>query len=632
MVMRVPLKERLLLSSVVLVLVAVLVGLAVLQYRWSREVSDATTARLKANLQTSMLAWRDDLYQELTGALAAMQAAPSGAAGDRLEEVARQYENWSRGAQHAGLVSNVFLYQNAGTAKARLLQLNRATGQFEPVVWPFALEPLRDGMERASSGMLAAAARGGAPHALQPGRPADAEQGHRHHMPNMPFQNVMIDLNALTLVRAPLRHDLREAVPMNWLMVQLDPKVMREHIFPELADRHFSNGQGLEFQVAVVAAQRQAPVYTSDAGFSGKEANTDGAVAVFGPPFGMPHRAVGAFAGPPPVLHRGPGAPRDHNDFGPNAQLRVEPVHFGMDQPEWQLVVRHRKGSLDAVVAGMRRRSLAISFGVLLVLAAGMGMIIVTSQRARVLARLQMDFVAAVSHELRTPLAVISSAADNISHGVVEGKQQLSQYGAVIKNQSRQLTNLVEQILLFAATRDGRHRYNLHPLNVAEVIESALNNTSSVIQSAGVTVEKAIQPGLPQVMGDASALSHCLQNLITNAVKYGGEARWMRIAAASGGNEVTITVEDKGIGITPSELSHVFEPFYRSPSVASAQIHGTGLGLPLAKNIAEALGGKFTVSSEPGKGTAFTLHLPSASVAQTEQNLKAGVLAKPKFS
>src|SRR5262249_33121474 len=157
-------------------------------------------------------------------------------------------------------------------------------------------------------------------------------------------------------------------------------------------------------------------------------------------------------------------------------------------------------GSLEAVVTAIRRRNLALSFGVLLVLAAGIGIIVVSSQRARMLARLQMDFVASVSHELRTPLAVISSSAENITDGVVAGRQQLSQYGTEIKNQAKHLIQLVEQILLFAATRNKHHQYNLRPLRVAEVIEAALKDTAGLIDSAGVTVEQEIAPNLPPVM------------------------------------------------------------------------------------------------------------------------------------
>ena len=97
----------------------------------------------------------------------------------------------------------------------------------------------------------------------------------------------------------------------------------------------------------------------------------------------------------------------------------------------------------------------------------------------------------------------------------------MAQYGSVIGNQARQLFGLVERILLFAATRQGGLRYNLRPLQVQEVVDAALASTAGLIEAGRFTVECDIEEDLPQVIGDAAALSQCLQNLITNALKYG---------------------------------------------------------------------------------------------------------------
>src|ERR1700757_3418845 len=137
------------------------------------------------------------------------------------------------------------------------------------------------------------------------------------------------------------------------------------------------------------------------------------------------------------------------------------------------------------------------------------------------LAKLQMDFVASVSHELRTPLAVICASAQNIADGVVDEKEQLAKYGSVIRHHSSQLTELVNQILQFAATHEGRNRYTLRPLEVGAVIASVLTNTQELVEEAASTVERHIADDLPPVMADFSALCQCLQNLFVNALKYG---------------------------------------------------------------------------------------------------------------
>jgi signal transduction histidine kinase len=133
-----------------------------------------------------------------------------------------------------------------------------------------------------------------------------------------------------------------------------------------------------------------------------------------------------------------------------------------------------------------------------------------------------MDFVASVSHELRTPLAVISAAAQNIADGVVDEKDQLAKYGGVIRSHTRQLNELVNQILSFASTKAGRAHYFLRPLQVSRLIDTVLHNTREVVKEAGFVVEALVEPDLPEIVGDLSALSQCLQNLIGNAVKYGG--------------------------------------------------------------------------------------------------------------
>ena len=124
-----------------------------------------------------------------------------------------------------------------------------------------------------------------------------------------------------------------------------------------------------------------------------------------------------------------------------------------------------------------------------------------------------------------------------------------------------------------------------------------------------------------------------LQNLITNAVKYSGQNRWLRISARTARHETTpgeieLTVEDRGIGIDPDELKHIFEPFYRSPAVAESGIHGTGLGLPLTRKIVEAMGGRVTAQSELGQGSSFTIHLLRSHVRLTQHALFVGIVGR----
>ncbi|MBZ5657439.1 MAG: MCP four helix bundle domain-containing protein [Acidobacteriia bacterium] len=238
-------------------------------------------------------------------------------------------------------------------------------------------------------------------------------------------------------------------------------------------------------------------------------------------------------------------------------------------------------------------------------------------------AKMQMDFVASISHELRTPIAAILCAGENVKDGLVQSGPDLVEQGAIIAGQANQLMDLVDQVLLFSASTRGVKLETLRPLQVSEIFQCALQNTAGLVQVKGFTVEQHIEPGLPCVTGNLSTIAQCLQNLIVNAIKFSDKDRWIGLFASlgqtrHGSTEILLSIHDHGPGIGSSELAHIFEPFYRSPQAIAAQIPGTGLGLSVAKGVAEAMGGKLSVVSEIGVGSVFTLHLPAAVRQQSQ--------------
>jgi signal transduction histidine kinase len=623
--MRPPIKERTFTIAMVILATVVVIVLAALQYRWSNQVSEATSSRLADSLQMSMINWHLDLFRDFSEICIALRVDPEIDAQVEWGQYARGFAEWKKTTAHPDLVSNAYVLRFNEGPDTNALRIDPVSRRLERISLPPNFAALRQELRETPSPTTTAAGVNEYPDA--PSSATNREFADFFYAGG-PLDGWKFESRIPALVRPIARADSSNTGPqggnsreMDWLVIALNQENFQNQILPDLAQRYFRGTEGLDYQVAVVAGGNpQRVIYSSDSDFGQREVtDADGTMNIFG-------RGQNSLQGSPvQIFHT------STENKGPAASVGITwfPLVQQANDQDWRLVLRHRRGGpLGAFVADSRRRDLAISFGVLLLLVISIAILIITSTRAQRLAQLQMDFVTAVSHELRTPLTVISSAAENITHGVVEGRQQLEQYGAVIGAQARKLFEMVEQILLFAAIREGHQRYSIRPLEVTEILEAALSSTAGLIQAANFRVDMNVEPNLPRILGDLSALSRSVQNLITNALKYGSDQRWIGVQAritehGLGGKEIQISIADHGIGIDPRELPHIFQPFYRSPSVTAAQIHGTGLGLPLAKSIVESMKGHLSVKSIPGRGSTFTVHLPCIEHPLRQADAKA---------
>jgi signal transduction histidine kinase len=283
----------------------------------------------------------------------------------------------------------------------------------------------------------------------------------------------------------------------------------------------------------------------------------------------------------------------------------------------WQISLWLKNGTLESVVADVRRRNLAISAAILMLLLATGAALAQFSRRAQRLAEVEMGFVAGVSHELRTPLTVIRTAAFNLRGKVASNPAQVERYGALIQQESERLGAIVEQVLRFAGAKAGRVVQELRVVSVAGLIEETVQANRGMLEDTRCDVQIKIQPGLPPVMGDSVALRQALQNLLTNAAKYGqAGAQAVEILARSvrgaRGPEIEVRISDRGPGIPDDEQGRVFDAFYRGRKAVLDQVHGTGLGLHLVKSIVEAHGGTVSLESQPGEGSTFIVRIPAA--------------------
>jgi len=638
-------------NGVLLVIVGLLAIIAVLQYRWIKQIGIAMEARVRSNLESTMTQWNLDFYGELSSICVALQVGPDSGARDGWMDYLQRHSAWNWKQVEEGspenihsnpaMISKIYIWETTERPKPRLRLLNPDTYRIEQAVIPPVLEPLLARLEERSQSLQIAL------RAWElPGSPNPAPQIPGQLQPprklNHPVTGWQFDENVPAIVH-PLVHHVQPSAhletqrthhdgPVDWIVVVLDLGTIQKRILPDLTTRYFSSHQGLDYNLAVVADGKPLRViYSSDPNFP--EANSaayDSTMNVFGPPPESTEGHLWESLKNVEALRR-----NDWRDFSGPGWFPV--IQYGGGRTEsWMLVVQRRGGSLDAIVTRVWRTNLLTGLTVLLLLAASISLVVVATQRVQRLARLQMNFVSSVSHEFRTPLTVMISAAENIADGTVEEQSEIKEHGSIITGQGRLLLDLVDRILLFAASAAGKNLQSLRPVQVSEILERVLQNLDDLLDSAGIRVEQDIQSDLPYVLADPVVLVQCLQNLVVNAMKYRGHSNWIGISAEVAGakdsvREIRIDVQDRGIGIGDSELQRIFEPFYRSPETLRTHIQGTGLGLTVVQQGVREMGGRVTVSSAVGVGSTFTVYLPIAESPSTVPAVAASV-SKSEYS
>ncbi|MFL6735295.1 MAG: sensor histidine kinase [Sphingomicrobium sp.] len=228
--------------------------------------------------------------------------------------------------------------------------------------------------------------------------------------------------------------------------------------------------------------------------------------------------------------------------------------------------------------------------------------------------RLRVDFVANASHELRTPLSTIMGYAETLSDDF-EGPPELrSKFATIILEESRRMLRLVEDLMDLSRVQADRYDHPTQLVSIPKIAMMAIANAAPLLTD-GAAVETELADSLPLVRGDESQLLQVLDNLLTNAIRYGhGAMRGSRVVvrAAHSGNRVRVSVSDEGPGIAREHLPRLTERFYRVDAARSRHSGGTGLGLAIVKHVVERHRGTLEINSEVGTGTTVTFALPAA--------------------
>jgi signal transduction histidine kinase len=610
-------------------LVAALLGLlgvlAALQYVWLSQISDAEKDRMSKRLQTDTDRFSEDFNRELQGAYFNFQTDNELWQKKDWAQFKERYDFWGKKTAYPNLIKDFYYFENKDGAA--VLHYDSAKGEFIESNWNDELKNLQAKAKNEES--------------FQTIDDEDFALLMPIYEPTKTFDRIMIRKAGVPSEMTKYSTDSDTAPPKidfpkrtGFLVIKLDLDVVKNQLLPALVSKYFPEGN---FKVAVDGKDEQKIFQTRDVN------SADASVKLFDlSPDNLIFFAnrdilprVGGVESKDVVInqqiHRSSiSTTRIETDKNEEPKKSTSTFKIELNNGEkprttiqatnsqqsgiWTLNVQHIAGSLDKFIANTRNKNLAISFGILGLLAVSIVLIFVSAQRAKILAQRQIDFVSSVSHEFRTPLAVIYSAGENLADGVAREDAQVSRYGNLIKGEGKKLTAMVEQILDFAGANSGKKKYDLREQNVNEIIENALGECQPLIDEKGFAVERELAENLPLVKADANALSQAIQNLIFNSLKYSNGKKFIKISAKNGGGKVKIAVEDKGIGIASKDLKHIFEPFFRAKTVVDEQIHGNGLGLSLVKETVEAHGGKILAESEIGKGSKFTIELSGEKV------------------
>ena len=222
--------------------------------------------------------------------------------------------------------------------------------------------------------------------------------------------------------------------------------------------------------------------------------------------------------------------------------------------------------------------------------------------------RFKTTFMLTVAHELRAPLNALQSFLWAILKGYIPPEEQQEVLGRAV-HRVQELLDLVDDLLKLAAAKSEKGLEKREPVSLADVLEKVAPLFQKEAEAKGLAWAVEVR-ARPVVRADPDQMAQVWSNLISNAVKYTPAGGRVRVALEERDGWAIGTVEDTGIGIPPQDLERIFEEFYRTPQAKEVAPRGTGLGLPLVKQILEAHGGSITVESEVGRGSRFVFRQP----------------------
>ena len=226
------------------------------------------------------------------------------------------------------------------------------------------------------------------------------------------------------------------------------------------------------------------------------------------------------------------------------------------------------------------------------------------------LERVRQEFLSNVSHELRTPLTSILAFVETLEDGAINDEENNQRFLKVIRKNAQRMHHLIDDILELSFIESGAIALQPKAVNLHSLIEEVFTNLSGKAKERRIKLKNAI-PKETLIFADAVRLEQMLTNLIDNAIKFNTKVGNVTVDFAKKADRDIISVTDTGEGISSEHLQRIFERFYRTDRARSREIGGTGLGLAIVKHLARLHGGEVAVASNLGKGSTFSIELPS---------------------
>jgi len=234
--------------------------------------------------------------------------------------------------------------------------------------------------------------------------------------------------------------------------------------------------------------------------------------------------------------------------------------------------------------------------------------------RLQELDRLKDDFISTVSHELRTPLTSIRAMAEILQTRPHLDAERRTHFVSVIVKESERLTRLINQVLDLAKLESGMAEWHAAEIDLRALVEDAAASTAALLRERGVHLELHLPDAVPRLRSDADRVTQVLWNLLSNAAKYSPAGRGeVAVTLTVLPDELRVDVADNGEGIAPAYHQAVFEKFRQIGDTLTGKPQGSGLGLPISREIVRRLGGRIWVASTPGRGATFSFTLPRSA-------------------